>query len=129
MGLTEPGTVPPSLLRKRALRKALCPPLHAVLACAPLLLCLVPASAPAHEQSAGLRANRNSLPQALLAKTTATEELGSVAGTVLDLSGATVPGADVSLMYRDGTHLHTMISGASGEFNFINILPGSYVVI
>lgn len=63
-----------------------------------------------------------------LAKTTATEALASVAGTVLDQSGAAVPGADVSLMHRDGTQLHTMGSDAGGEFNFIKILPGSYLV-
>jgi hypothetical protein len=32
-------------------------------------------------------------------------------------------------MPRDGTPSHTMVSGAGGEFNFIEILPGSYFVI
>ena len=60
--------------------------------------------------------------------TAATEESASVAGTVLDLSGGSVSGADVSLIRRDGTQ-QTMVSGASGEFNFMKILPGSYLVI
>ena len=60
---------------------------------------------------------------------TATEESASVAGTVLDLSGASVPDADVSLMHKDGTQLRTMVSDANGEFSFIKILPGSYLVI
>jgi hypothetical protein len=60
---------------------------------------------------------------------TVNEGLSSVAGTVLDLSGASVPDADVSLMHRDGTQLHTMVSDANGEFSFIQILPGSYRVI
>jgi hypothetical protein len=64
-----------------------------------------------------------------LAKTTVNENLSSVAGTVLDLSGASVPDADVSLMHRDGTQLHTMVSDANGEFSFIQILPGFYRVI
>ncbi|HEY6263576.1 MAG TPA: carboxypeptidase-like regulatory domain-containing protein [Candidatus Acidoferrum sp.] len=105
------------------------PRLHAVLACASLLLCLVPASAPAQQQNAGLGDIRSTLPDAPLAKTTVNEDLSSVAGTVLDLSGASVPDADVSLMHRDGTQLHTMVSDANGEFSFIQILPGSYRVI
>ena len=128
-GLTDPRTVASSLSRKRPLRKAPCPRLHAVLACASLLLCLVPASAPAQQQNAGLGDIRSTLPDAPLAKTTVIEDLSSVAGTVLDLSGASVPDADVSLMHRDGTQLRTMVSDANGEFSFIQILPGSYRVI
>ena len=52
----------------------------------------------------------------------------SVAGTVLDASGATVSGADVSLMQEDGTQMHTMVSEANGEFNFTKIPAGSYLV-
>ncbi len=48
---------------------------------------------------------------------------------MLDLSGASVPDADVSLMHKDGTQLHSMASDANGEFSFIKILPGSYLVI
>ena len=48
---------------------------------------------------------------------------------MLDISGASIPGAEVSLMHEDGTELHTMISGANGEFNFTKIPAGSYVVI
>jgi Carboxypeptidase regulatory-like domain len=117
-----------SLPRKLALRKVPCPHLHAVLACASVLLCLVPGSAPAQQQTTVLGVSRSSLPEPPLAKKTATEELASVAGTVLDLSGAAVPGADVSLIHRDGTQSHTMVSEANGEFNFTKILPGSYLV-
>ena len=52
----------------------------------------------------------------------------SVAGTVLDVSGATVSGADVSLTREDGTPLRTMVSEASGEFTFTKIPAGSYLV-
>jgi hypothetical protein len=50
-------------------------------------------------------------------------------GTVLDGSGASVSGAEVTLLPRDGTQSHLMVSEANGEFNFIEILPGSYFVI
>ena len=54
---------------------------------------------------------------------------GSVAGIVLDISGASVPGAEVSVMHEDGTELHTTISGANGEFDFAKLPSGSYFVI
>jgi hypothetical protein len=54
---------------------------------------------------------------------------GSVTGVVLDTSGASVPGAEVSVMHEDGTELHTMMSDANGEFDFTKIPPGSYLVI
>jgi hypothetical protein len=47
---------------------------------------------------------------------------------VLDVSGATVSGADVSLIHEDGTQLLTMVSEANGEFNFTKIPAGSYLV-
>lgn len=58
----------------------------------------------------------------------ATEGSASVAGTVLDVSGGTVSGADVSLMHEDGTQMHTMVSEADGEFNFTKIPAGCYLV-
>jgi hypothetical protein len=47
----------------------------------------------------------------------------------LDESGASVSGADVTLLPRDGTQSHRMMSEANGEFNFTEILPGAYFVI
>ena len=121
-----------------ALRSAARPRLQAVLATASLLLCAVPASALGQQQTAGRETNSHSLPdappanlgtqnsvqQSVLAEVTA-----GVAGIVLDVSGASVPGAQVSLMHQDGTELHTMMSGANGEFDFTKIPPGSYLVI
>jgi hypothetical protein len=129
MGLTEPRAVASSLPWKRASGKAPCPRLHSVLACATLLLCLDPASAPAQLQTAELGVRRSSLLGTPLAKTPAREGSATVTGTVLDLSGATVPGADVSLMHRDGTQLHTTMSEVNGEFSFIEVLPGPYLVV
>jgi hypothetical protein len=47
----------------------------------------------------------------------------------LDLSGATISGANVNLMHSDGTQSHAMVSDANGEFSFLKILPGSYLVV
>ena len=56
------------------------------------------------------------------------EGSANVAGTVLDVSGGSVSGAEVSLTHGDGTQPHTMVSEANGDFNFTKILPGSYLV-
>jgi Carboxypeptidase regulatory-like domain len=125
-----------SLHWQDSLRRALYSRLHAVLASASVLLCLVPASALA-QQPAVRETSSHSLPgeprksgptssaqQSLFAEGSA-----NVAGTVLDVSGAAVPGAEVSLMHGDGTQLHTMVSEANGEFSFTKIPPGSYLVM
>jgi hypothetical protein len=117
-----------SLPRKRFLRIAPRPHPYAVLACASLLLFLASASLPAQQQTAELGSSRSSLAETPLPKTPAEEGLASVAGTVLDLSGSTVSGADVNLLHSDGTQSHTILSNANGEFGFLKILPGSYVV-
>ena len=127
-GLAEPGNMPSSLPWQRFLRIAPRPHLYAVLTCASLLLFLASASLPAQQQTAGLGPSRSYLPETPLPKTPVEEGLASVAGTVLDLSGATVSGADVNLMRSDGTRSHTMLSDANGEFGFLKILPGSYLV-
>ncbi|MGA2810791.1 MAG: carboxypeptidase-like regulatory domain-containing protein, partial [Candidatus Acidiferrum sp.] len=62
-------------------------------------------------------------------QTAAAEGLASVAGRVLDLSGATVSGAKINLVHSDGTQSHNMVSDADGEFSFTKILPGSYLVV
>ena len=113
------------------------PRLHAVLTSVSFLLCLVPASVLA-KQTAGREISSHSLPdepppksgpQSLAQQFRSAEGSASVAGTVLDVSGAAVPGADVSLMHGDGTQLHTMVSEANGEFSFTKIPPGSYLVM
>jgi len=136
IGVTEPRAVARSLPWKRALRKAARPCLHAVFASASLLLCMVPASALAQQRTEGRGINglpdaplADSNPQNSAQQTPPAEGAASVAGTVLDISGATVSGADVSLMHGDGTQLLTMVSEADGEFNFTKIPAGSYQVI
>jgi Carboxypeptidase regulatory-like domain len=136
-GATEPRAVASSLPLRRPLRKAARRCLHAVFASASLLLGIVPASALAQQLTAGREIISRSLPDATLAhsdpqnsaeQTPPVEGSASVAGTVLDVSGGTVSGADVSLIHGDGTELLTMVSEANGEFNFTKIPAGSYLV-
>jgi hypothetical protein len=138
MGLGEPRMVASSLPGKRVLRKAPCARLHAVLASASLLLCMVPTNALAQQQVAGCETTSRSLPDAPLAKkdpqnsaqqAPLEEGSASVAGTVLDISGAAVPGAEVNLTHQDGTEMHTMVSEEDGEFTFTKIPPGPYLVV
>src|SRR5258708_7220313 len=137
MGVGEPRAVASSLPGKRAWRKAARPCLHAVFAGASRLVCMVPASALVQQRTAGRGIISSSLPDATLPhsdpqnsaeQTPPAEGSASVAGTVLDVSGASVPGADVSLIHGDGTQLLTMVSEANGEFNFTKIPAGSYLV-
>src|SRR4051794_33433889 len=51
---------------------------------------------------------------------------GTIAGTVTDASGAAIAGASVTLTNLGTAEKHSMQSGASGEYTFVNILPGSY---
>jgi hypothetical protein len=99
---------------------------------------MVPTRAIAQQQIAVRETSSRSLPDAPLAKAdpeksaheiSLAEESASVAGTVLDISGAAVPGAEVSLSHQDGTEMHTMVSAADGEFNFTKIHPGPYLVV
>ena len=110
---------------------------HTVLASASLLLCMVPATALAQQRTAERASSNHSLPDTPLPNSDpqhpaqqilAAEGSASVAGTVLDVSGATVSGADVGLMHTDGTQMNTMVSEADGEFNFTKIPAGSYLV-
>jgi hypothetical protein len=138
MGVTEPRAVvshPPCQL---PLGAALCPRLRALLASASLLLCLVPASALAQQQTSKQEISSRSLPDAplpnsapwnLAPQAPAAENSATVAGTVLDRSGATVSGADVRLLQGDGTKLQAKVSEANGEFTFTRIPAGSYLVV
>jgi Carboxypeptidase regulatory-like domain len=133
-------TVPPTLVFprnwKRALRRTSYPKHPAPLVCASLLLCMVPTNALA-QRTAALGINRSlpdaplpqSGPQSSAEQTSSAEGSASVSGTVLDTTGAVVPGAQVSLTQRDGKTLHTLVSGANGEFTFTKLPVSSYLVI
>jgi hypothetical protein len=98
---------------------------------------MIPASALAQQRTAGRAISSRSVPDAPLPnsgpqnsaqQTPPAEGSASVAGTVLDVSGAAVAGAQVSLAHGDGLQLHTMVSEANGEFSFTKIPPGPYLV-
>jgi hypothetical protein len=138
LGVTEPRTISFSLPWKRVLKKAPCLRLYSFLASTSFLLWMLPASALAQQQTSERELSSRSLPDAPIprsdpqnsaAQTPPAEGFASVAGTVLDVSGATVSGADVSLRHGDGSQLHTMLSEANGEFSFTKIPAGSYLVI
>jgi Carboxypeptidase regulatory-like domain len=138
MVLTERRTVASSILYRRPLKKAPCACRQVILASASLLVCVVPARAIAQQQTAGSAISSNSHPDAPPAKpgprslgepSVSAEGSASVAGTVIDVSGAIVAGAEVNLTHEDGTESHRMVSEANGEFSFTEIVPGSYLVI
>ena len=91
VSLAKPGFMASSLPWKRYLR---------ILVCASLLTCLASGRLPAQQQTAGLGPDRSPLPEAPFPTPPAAEGLAGVAGTVLDLSGSTVSGADVDLMHQ-----------------------------
>lgn len=131
LGLTAPRAVAPSLVWRRALTKTtwLRPP--AVLTYASLvLLCAITATTNAQQRTPEPGTSSSSLPdapqpqsgqQSSAGQTPAVEGSASVSGVVLDVSGAAVPGAQVSLTHRDGTQLRTLISGAA-----VNLLLPSF---
>ncbi|MBV9405558.1 MAG: carboxypeptidase regulatory-like domain-containing protein, partial [Acidobacteriaceae bacterium] len=51
---------------------------------------------------------------------------GSIVGTVSDASGAAIPGASVTLTNTGTAERRTLTSDSSGNYQFVNLLPGSY---
>jgi hypothetical protein len=54
---------------------------------------------------------------------------GSIVGTVLDASGAAIPGASIRLTNVDENTSRTVESNASGLFELLNLLPGKYTIL
>jgi Carboxypeptidase regulatory-like domain len=137
LGLIARRAGAPPLVRRRACKRAtwLRPP--AVFTYAPLLLlCVITTPAPAQQQAAELLMSSSSLPDAPVPQSgpgdsadSLTEGAASVSGVVLDVSGAAVRGAKVSLAHRDGIPLRTLISSGNGEFAFTKLPAGDYLVI
>ena len=53
---------------------------------------------------------------------------GSIVGTVSDVTGASVPGAQVVLKNNGTNVTQTSKAGAAGTYTFLNLIPGSYSV-
>jgi hypothetical protein len=53
---------------------------------------------------------------------------GSILGTVLDVNGAGIPGAEIKLTGVSSSQHYTLESAATGEFAFTNLPPGTYFI-
>ena len=53
---------------------------------------------------------------------------GSIVGTVTDSTGATIPGAQVTLKNSGTNATQTTQAGAAGTYTFLNLVPGLYSV-
>lgn len=53
---------------------------------------------------------------------------GSILGTVTDPSGAGLPGATVTLINNGTQEKRTIPSNSSGDYTFVNVVPGTYEV-
>lgn len=53
---------------------------------------------------------------------------GTIAGTVTDTSGAAIDSTNVVLINLDTNEKHNMPTGGSGNYTFVNILPGRYKI-
>lgn len=105
---------------------------------APGVLCTITTRAIAQQPAAALAAGSPVLPDAPSAVldqqqrqadgTPTAEGSASVSGVVLDASGATVAGAEVTLSDRTGIARRMVKSGANGEFSFTTLAAGSYLV-
>lgn len=67
-------------------------------------------------------------PQSVAAQPSPAEASASISGIVQDVTGATVAGAELSLIDSNGSRQSTVVSGANGEFTFSQIPAGSYRV-
>ena len=137
-GLTVPRAVAPSQVWRHALMRTTWHRPTAVLTYASLLLCAITVTANAQHQTVEPGTSSRSLPdapqphpdqQSPAEQTLSATGSASVSGVVLDVSGAAVPAAQVSLTDRDGTQLRTLNSGANGEFAFTNLPAGSYLIV
>jgi hypothetical protein len=64
------------------------------------------------------------LPGRLLAQSIA----GSISGTLVDPSGAVIPGVEVTLINERTSETRTTVTGDTGEFVFAAVQPGTYAV-
>jgi hypothetical protein len=54
---------------------------------------------------------------------------GGISGTVMDSSGAVIPGATVTVVNAGTNETHKTESNAIGEFRFVNLVPANYKLI
>src|ERR1700690_2330611 len=61
--------------------------------------------------------------------TRAQSTYGSLTGTVVDASGAFVPGATVTLINKGTEEKQVQASGDTGLYSFVNLNPGEYRLV
>jgi hypothetical protein len=136
--LIAPRAATISPVQRRALRRPTWFRSPTVLACGPLLLSLITCTAFAQQQTVAIARSNSELPDApgvVMEQQSASEQAPSVegsatvSGVVLDLSGAALAGAQVSLTDRSETRRRKVKSGANGEFTFTALPPGLYQVV
>jgi hypothetical protein len=88
----------------------------------PLLLCPLLLTAGAHGQSAFLP----EAPSAAAQQTVRAAGTASVAGVVVDRTGAAIPNATVTLTRLDGTRTRAAADGPHGEFSFDALRAGDF---
>jgi hypothetical protein len=54
---------------------------------------------------------------------------GSISGVLVDPSGAAVAGARLTLSRGDASPNQEVVSGDDGQFSFVNIVPGPFVIL
>ena len=66
---------------------------------------------------------------ALLARPVAAQQTESrILGRILDQSGATMPGATVTVTSKDTGAVRTEVAGSDGTFTITNLSPGAYQI-
>ena len=68
------------------------------------------------------------LPVILCVTVVAQSSTGSIRGTVKDVAGAAIGGAEVSLVHSQAV-LRTTVTSADGKFNLEHVAPGSYAIL
>ena len=57
-----------------------------------------------------------------------TEGSGSVVGSILDVNGGSVPGAQITLTNVNALQHYSLTAGGNGEFAFTDLSPGTYII-
>jgi hypothetical protein len=56
------------------------------------------------------------------------EAYGTIVGTVIDATGAVVPGVNITLVNKNTAEQHAAAANDRGGYQFVNLLPGTYTV-
>ena len=94
--------------------------------CLGILLCCCPA--PTQAQSQQPPAVQTSGPAAPSGRLPEQQTLGSINGSVVDVTGAVIVGARATLTRPEQTQAREVLSGEAGDFSFPNVPPGVFQI-